>query len=231
MPHWINLSFYQTKDKVGYWNYRSRINLPRRVEEALKDLRLTQPEEQRIDQNLVENQDENQDDNQAENQDMEQDAADLPIEIVHNEIQDDEVDPNANQIEVNHEAIQVVTDLYDAGEDFDRNIFEIVKKQETKPAENGIKRKMSDPELNRNNSGTETDLQALGATGGGVGATGSSNNGLLSPGSDVNGGNPVFSSSWDESNTSFLEKSRKSSTVNENASGAANIPDNNIIGK
>ena len=36
MPHWINLSFYSKDYKVGYSNYKTRINIPRSIERKIK---------------------------------------------------------------------------------------------------------------------------------------------------------------------------------------------------
>ena len=36
MPHWINLSFYSKDYKVGYSNYKTRINIPRNTERKIK---------------------------------------------------------------------------------------------------------------------------------------------------------------------------------------------------
>ena len=39
MPHWINLSFYSKNQKVGYSNFKSRINIPRRTETQIRQIR------------------------------------------------------------------------------------------------------------------------------------------------------------------------------------------------
>ena len=39
MPHWINLSFYSKNLKVGYSNFKSRINIPRKTEEIIRQNR------------------------------------------------------------------------------------------------------------------------------------------------------------------------------------------------